>query len=586
MRHDGRLSLTVLAIAQLLGCVAVQTRVSPPQQRPDKPVFRPGAPGEPGPMSGTRPIGAATATPALPDTPFNIRVTPDSPNVNQVESPIAIDPAEPLHLVGAAMDWRRTNDRWGIGTYASFDGGLTWQQGMLDEPTYSVQADPSIAFCADGTVVVNLISYHPSVVGMGLFFFRSTDGGRTFPTRRVITNSPGSLPFLDKNWIACDDSNSTYRGRIYAGYLEQTNVLHRLVVKYSTDSGLTWSSARVVSDLTGIASRNGINFGIGPQGQLYAVWFDFESKQIRFDRSTDGGSTWGTDVAIATPAGIPTIGWGGSSLPAIAVDRSGGPFAGTLYVTWTDGPHGDADIWCSYSRNGGTSWSPAVRVNDDPIGSGVNQWLPAVTVDPQGRVAIVFLDRRHDRQTQRIETWGAMSRDGGASFDSNFVISDVAQDGSYDDFLGHYQGVVASTQFIYPLWSDLRSASGSTDLYIDRFPNRFRYDEVTALRFTSKESFTWQAQDSRFGTTMAYDVLSGRLSALRADRGFTASECFAPNVPAGAQSDARTPAPGDGFFYLVRAAGPSGRGSWGDGRPRRRSDERDPLEEATGPCPF
>jgi hypothetical protein len=514
-----------------------------------------------------------------------MRVTIDDPNLDQAESMIAVDPNDPQHLVGVAIDWRRTNGRWGIGSYASFDGGISWQQGMLDEPTYAVQADPSLAICPDGSVVVNLISYQPSIPGMGLYFFRSIDGGRTFPFRRTVVNSPSSSPLLDKNWIACDDSSSSFRGRIYSAYLE-TTTLRRLVVRYSTDAGSTWSAARVVSDLSGTSGRNGINLAVGAQGQLYAVWMDFESSSIRFDRSLDGGVTWGSDVTIAPTLGVPTVGWGGSNLPALAVDRSSGPNAGSVYATWADDRQGDIDIWCSYSRNAGATWSTPLRVNDEPINSGADQWLPAITVDPQGRVVVIFFDRRHDRHSQRIETWGAISRDGGIRFDSNFVISDIAQDGSYDGFLGHYHGVAATTQLIHPLWADLRSGSGGSDLYTDRYPNRFRYDEVLDLQFISGNQFQWEAQDPRFGVSMDYDIVSGRLAQLQSTSDFSAAECFASKVPASTQTDTRRPAPGDGYYYLVRAAGPNGRGGWGDGRPRRRTDERDPLEESAGPCPL
>src|SRR5205823_6030932 len=52
----------------------------------------------------------------------------------------------------------------------------------------------------------------------------------------------------------------------------------------------------------------------------------------------------------------------------LAWDRSGGPHNGRVYAVWaqeTPNESNDTDIMFQYSDNDGTTWTPAVRLNDD-----------------------------------------------------------------------------------------------------------------------------------------------------------------------------------------------------------------------------
>jgi hypothetical protein len=49
--------------------------------------------------------------------------------------------------------------------------------------------------------------------------------------------------------------------------------------------------------------------------------------------------------------------------------------------------------------------------------------------------------------------------------------------------------------------------------------------------------------------------------------------------------DPRVPPDGDGYYYLVRAHGPNGVGTFGDATPAARPNIRDPLDETIVTCP-
>ena len=118
-----------------------------------------------------------------------------------------------------------------------------------------------------------------------------------------------------------------------------------------------------------------------------------------FDKSTDGGLTFGKDKVIGDMPG----GWDfeieglnrANGMPVTGVDLSNGPNKGTLYVNWIDARNGDPDVFVMSSRNGGETWTAPVRVNDDALKNGKAQFFTWMAIDPaDGSVNIVFYDRR------------------------------------------------------------------------------------------------------------------------------------------------------------------------------------------------
>src|ERR1043166_4512590 len=103
-------------------------------------------------------------------------------------------------------------------------------------------------------------------------------------------------------------------------------------------------------------------------------------------------------------------------MPATAVDLSNGPNKGTLYVNWIDARNGDPDVFVMSSRAGGERWSEPVRVNDDEVKNGKEQFFMWMSVDPvDGSVNIVFYDRR-DLSGAETGVTLARSIDGGKTF--------------------------------------------------------------------------------------------------------------------------------------------------------------------------
>ena len=151
----------------------------------------------------------------------------------------------------------------------------------------------------------------------------------------------------------------------------------------------------------------------------------------------------------------------------MAVDRSGGPNNGNIYICFTQkgiAPAGtDPDIVLIKSNDGGSSWTTPIRVNDDPVNNGKDQYFPWCTVDQStGQLLIVFFDSR-DVTNDQAEVFMASSMDVGDTI-YNFKVSDqphtpasIALDGNGFGYTGDYIGIAALDSIAYPYWMDNRT---------------------------------------------------------------------------------------------------------------------------------
>lgn len=509
----------------------------------------------------------------------NVRVNQDASGFDQNEFDLSSSPTNALNLIGGGNDYRAGSVKCGY--YASQDGGVTWTDGVLPETTYPFQGDPTVSHCADGSAVYVCLSFTNSFQPHGLFSYRTTNGGLTWSAPTTILNRPTGFPFADKEWVWCDPTaSSTFANRLYVSWTDFGLQQSPILLRFSSNAGATWSGNIRVSDGSSV---QGSVIATSRTGTVYVAWSD--AARVGFDRSTNGGQTFGTDVFPSTVVEIPSDPvFRRNSFPTMDVDRTTGPNQNNVYIAWSDNRSGDPDILLVRSTDGGATWSAPVRVNDDALANGADQFFPWLAVDPNGRVIVTFLDRRRFAADRPYEVWGAVSRDGGQTFDTNFLIADVPSNGALNGFIGDYTGLTATSNRLHALWPDLRAGTGETDAYSDHFANTFRYDEVDGVGWSSQSDLTFTTQDARFGTDLDYDVVGGVLSELRADGGFARASCLSNDWEQPPFVDSRVPPADDAYWYLLRATGPNGVGTYGDGSPAR-PNVRDGLDEGVAVCP-
>jgi hypothetical protein len=117
----------------------------------------------------------------------------------------------------------------------------------------------------------------------------------------------------------------------------------RILFSRSTDAGITWASPVRLSDKGGNcvdsdSTVEGAVPAIGPDGEVYVSWSG--PLGIMFDKSTDGGITFGQDIFVADQPGgwdfnIPGI-YRCNGMPVTACDAGDSPFRGNIYINWSD----------------------------------------------------------------------------------------------------------------------------------------------------------------------------------------------------------------------------------------------------------
>lgn len=104
---------------------------------------------------------------------------------------------------------------------------------------------------------------------------------------------------------------------------------------------------------------------------------------------------------------------------------------------------------------------------------------------------------------------------------------------------------------------------------------------VRASRNGAAVTLTWVSQSNVAGPSTVYQVATGRISHLRADRGYARAECLGSPTVASIDDTRPQPSAGEGWYYLTRARNACGAGTHGNGTPL--PDPRDALD-AGPPC--
>ena len=392
------------------------------------------------------------------------------------EASIAINPANPDHLVAVSLQAMKPGSPVRVSnfSYASIDGGRTWRTVPVPNDHQRVHGDDAVTIAKDGVVYHSYIAFdgirvpRPDRASSGIYVRTSRDGITWNDPVAVVDHFNSAIPFEDKPWVAVDDAEeSPHRGNVYVAWTRfdvygSPDPQHKTHIWFarSRDGVRTFSPPVQISDTSGDAKDSdgtveGVVPSVGVRGEVYVAWSG--PAGLVFDRSVDGGYTFGTDKVITqVPGGwdIPQPGiTRHNGMPVTAVDHSRGPNRGTVYVNWIDERNGDTDVFVASSRDGGATWSAPVRVNDDPRANKRAQLFTWMAVDPaDGSVNVVFLDRRDSSGTENAVTM-ARSIDGGKTF-ANHRVNRAPFPSNDSVFYGDYLGIDAHggrVAAIYPV---------------------------------------------------------------------------------------------------------------------------------------
>jgi hypothetical protein len=216
--------------------------------------------------------------------------------------------------------------------------------------------------------------------------------------------------------------------------------LHSAAAPANESSATAGPLVRVSGDINAAepaiaAAWDGSSAKGGQAQSVYVVWVEHQGKDadVMVRHFNSEAQPLSSAVRVNPQPGVATAWRGDPPSAAIAPD-------GTLYVGWTapvDSPSGHAtNLYLSASHDGGKSFDPPSRVNDDekPAVHGMH----SLAIAKDGRIYVAWLDERninqpsesanpnmpagHHMESNR-EVFVASSSDGGRSFSANMRIA-------------------------------------------------------------------------------------------------------------------------------------------------------------------
>ena len=386
-----------------------------------------------------------------------------------MECAIAVNRLNPLNFVA-------TDNRVITGAnyiYYTTNGGVSWSYTNV----VTSSGDPVLASDSLG-------NFYFATLGTGLQIQvqKSTNGGQSWGSNVVVTSSTTN----DKEWIACDPTNGTYKNNVYAANF-WTGTPQGVNFYRSTNNGATWSSAYAIA--SSASTNPGPQIVVDYTGRVFCIYLTSSGSVCRI--STDGGATFGSNINAASYVEPGTINAtsGRYSVkgnirtnghPQSCTDLSNGPYRGNVYISYASNPPGPdiANVYCARTTNHGVSWEFPIMVNDD--GTTTDQWMTSISCDDQGRVWETWYDSRNDASNILTEIYGAVSTNGGATFSPNFKVSNqnfnpnvIKQyQGTEHYYIGDYNQMSGRT-FTFPIYSGQNNSLQDYTAYLPDYGMSF-----------------------------------------------------------------------------------------------------------------
>jgi len=259
-----------------------------------------------------------------------------------------------------------------------------WTDALADESSqiYTVAdgMSPAIATDAKGNFHMALGARDKDLDLVDIFYVQSKDGAKTFTTP-VDISDPGKSSLAD---IAIEKN-----GAIDVAWSYTTSVQNSpdIFLVRSTNGGSTWATQVDISNSPGVSSQPDV--AVGPDNKIHVVWKDTTSganhPDIFYAVSDDSGTTWTNPESVSTATGS-------CSEPAIAVSDDG-----VVHVAWESSTSaGHTSI--SYSHKTGRVWSKPLDV-----GKCTGQCShPDIACGPKGAIYLCWADAESNGQAADV----------------------------------------------------------------------------------------------------------------------------------------------------------------------------------------
>ncbi len=307
----------------------------------------------------------------------------------------------------------------------SSDGGATFSspQNLSTDPNGSLA--PQIAVDPSGGI--NVV-WEDSTSPNDIFFSRSSDGGATFSTPKNISNNPAGA---NNPYLAVDSG-----GNINVVWVGSPKTAPSIIFfSRSSDGGATFSTPIAVSTNPSDGPLVAVDFA----GNINVAWIEGLDGPFHaaFSRSSDGGATFTAPKQIS---GLSEVDPG----PRMALDSNG-----NIYVVWYTTPYGN--IHLSYSTDGGATFSNTNITNYSGFPA-PSPSAPQIAIDSAGNINVAWDDNR----SGPLDIFFSHSSDGGATFPTPQNLSNMGG-------AGYSQIATGLNGSINIVWQD--SAPGNSQVF-------------------------------------------------------------------------------------------------------------------------
>jgi hypothetical protein len=337
------------------------------------------------------------------------------------EPSISVDPTNGNKMIIA---WRQFNSissdfrqgGWGFTT----DGGTHWTfPGVLQNNVF--RSDPVTKSDEAGNFFYLSLQSDQAESFFCDDLWHSTDGGQTWVERSPDRGAHGG----DKQWFTLDTTGGTGHGFLYqfwTGFFAcDSGEFSR-----SVDGGFNWQTPLNIPNNADTGAMD-----VDTNGNLFLAGGGSPFWCIRSSNAQDPGVTPAFDQSTQVnlggdliQGGINGIGLCGQTF--IAIDHSGTATNNNIYVMASVIPFSASngtDVMFARSTDGGVSFSAPHRINDDPVNQ--NKWhiFGTLSVAPDGRIDVVWLDTRNAANNIDCQLFYSWSTDGGVTWAPNVAVS-------------------------------------------------------------------------------------------------------------------------------------------------------------------
>jgi len=232
----------------------------------------------------------------------------------------------------------------------STDGGVNW--GLDTRLSYNsgYSAIPCVKVLGP---FIHVVWRENSDGNEEIYYKRSIDSGVNWGADTRLTNFTGTSNY---------PSISLNAQVVHVVWQDNRDGNTEIYYKRSTDGGVSWGTDSRLTNNTYDSEAP----SIGITGSvLHVVWHDYRdgNYEIYYKRSTDGGSSWGSDTRLTNSTGF-------SFFPSLSVSGQG------LHVVWYYNRDGNNEVYYMHSTNGGINWESDTRLTN----SNGDSHLPSIEV--------------------------------------------------------------------------------------------------------------------------------------------------------------------------------------------------------------